>query len=324
MPPAKLRTTTAASASAVRRRAGRCGRGIRSRAVRPGRRAAVAISHRVYRVVTGLGVWPGVSEAPDWARQQANAPYSPPRDPRDYASYLTALIGRYGPSGSFWSEHPELPRLPIRAWQIWNEPHLGFQWTIPSGQDWASGYASLLATAYMAVKQADPGAQVVLAGLANESPGFLKKLEVAGIHGHFDVAAIHPYTRAPGGVLSLVRRFRSVMHRYHDGGRPLWVTELGLPASRGRAHSSNYLQTTDRGMASFLIHAYADLVAAFRSPALRVQRAYWYTWASAYSGNIFNFTGLFRYPAGGSPAAVPAYRAYVHAARRYEGCQKTA
>jgi hypothetical protein len=271
----------------------------------------------------GLGVLPVVIEAPGWARQNAKQQFSPPRDPSDYAAYLTALVGRYGPDGSFWTDHPELPRLPIAAWQIWNEPHLSFQWTVPSGQDWASGYAALLAASYTAVKQADPSSQVVLAGLANASPAYLKRLEQAGVHGHFDVAAIHPYTRVAGGVLSLVRRFRAVMHRYHDGARPVWVTELGLPASRGRVHSSNYLQTTDRGMARFLAGAYADLVHGWRSPATRVDRAYWYTWASRYRGDIFRFTGLFRYRVGGNAAAVPAYRAYVHTARRYEGCAKT-
>ena len=41
---------------------------------------------------------------------------------------MTALIGRYGENGTFWTENPELPQAPVRTWQIWNEPHLRFQW----------------------------------------------------------------------------------------------------------------------------------------------------------------------------------------------------
>jgi hypothetical protein len=49
-----------------------------------------------------------------------------------------------------------------------------------------------------------------------------------------------------------------------------------------------------------------------------VQRAYWYTWASAYkkSQGIFDFTGLERYdPATGKFTATPALRAFRMLAR---------
>lgn len=269
----------------------------------------------------GLGVEPVVILAPDWARQDPQYPFSPPVSAYRYADYLTALIGRYGPSGTFWTEHPGLPRLPIRTWQIWNEPHLPFQWSIPQGKDYAPGYAHLLKIAYRAVKRADPGATVVLAGLANDSPRYLQHLYKAGIGGSFDVAAIHPYTRQARGVVTLVRRFRAVMARNHDSGKRVWVTELGLPASEGKAHSSSALQTTDKGMAKFLSGSYALL--ARNRAALHIARVYWYTWASAYNGDIFRFSGLFRYPGGDSVFAQPAYSSYLSSARHYEGCTKT-
>jgi hypothetical protein len=49
-----------------------------------------------------------------------------------------------------------------------------------------------------------------------------------------------------------------------------------------------------------------------------VQRAYWYTWASAYrkADGIFDFTGLQRFdPASGHFTATPALRAFRTAAR---------
>ena len=257
----------------------------------------------------GLRLLPIVIVAPGWARV-SDATFAPPRRPREYAAYLTALVDRYGPKGMFWNERPELPRLPIRAWQIWNEPHLPFQWTVGPEVDWASGYARLLRAAHRAVKDADPGALVVLAGLTNYSPRYLRDLYQAGVGGDFDVAAIHPFTRKPRNVLELARRFRGVMRGHGDGQSRLWATELGLPAAKGRTNSKSPLQTTDRGMARFLTRTFGLLRRTARDRDAGVTRAYWYTWASSYSGEIFDYSGLFRYRRGGQPAARPALRAY--------------
>ncbi len=256
-----------------------------------------------------LRVLPIVIVAPRWARVSTDT-FAPPRDPSEYAAYLTALVGRYGPSGTFWSEHPELPRLPINAWQIWNEPHLSYQWTVGKDEDWARGYARLLRASYEAVKHADPQAQVVLAGLTNDSPQFLGDLYQAGARGDFDVAAIHPFTRKPRNVLKLVRRFRRVMRNHDDAHRRLWATEVGLPASTGRAGSRSPLQTTDGGMVRFLTKTFRLLRRSARDRKAGVTRAYWYTWASSYSGEIFDYSGLFRYQPGAEPEARPAWRAY--------------
>jgi hypothetical protein len=228
-------------------------------------------------------------------------------------------VARYGAGGSFWSEHPELPKVPIRYWQFWNEPHLPFQWTLPHGQEkrWPQTYAAQLKVFYATVKQADPHAKVVLAGLANLSWQYLSALYRQGVRGNFDVAAIHPYTTKPSGVVRLVGKMRAVMKRHHDAKKPIWITELGLPASRGRVKDKNQLQTTARGMARFLSASYA----AVRKKAPRV---YWYTWASEYKGGIFRFTGLLRFADGSTqPVKQPAYGAYVRTARSMEGCVKT-
>jgi hypothetical protein len=268
--------------------------------------------------VRHIEVFPHVIAAPDWARLTP-APMAPPRDGTLVEPYLRALIARYGPSGSFWTEHPELPRVPIRYWQFWNEPHLPFQWDLPKSREkeWPQTYVAQLKDFYSTVKAADPHAKVVLAGLANMSWTYLGDLYRKGAHGHFDIAAIHPYTTKPSGVVRLVHRFRAVMKRHHDGRKKIWVTELGLPASRGRAHSKNSLQTTPRGMASYLRGSYEGL-------RRLTPRAYWYTWASEYRGDIFRFTGLFRFRSGDTRLRVqPAFRSFVKTARRMEGCVKT-
>jgi len=272
-----------------------------------------------------IRVFPHIIVAPGWNRWEGStAPYAPPAEPQLLGPYMKALIGRYGPRGSFWAENPQLPRLPIRHWQFWNEPHLSYQWTLPTRDVvWSETYSWELGFFYRAVKEADPGAKVVLGGLTNFSWRELDELYLHGIRGNFDIAAIHPYTRRPEGTVELVRRFRAVMRRNRDGAKPVFVTEMGLPASRGRSRSRSKLQTTDRGMAQYLERAYGALVAARRRRATQVARVYWYTWASSYRGDIFNYTGLFRYGGKGTPARRRAVGSYVRTARRLEGCAKT-
>lgn len=276
-----------------------------------------------YAAGRGIELLPVVLEAPRWARENSRSYHSPPRNPRDVADFMALLIGRYGENGSYWAEHPEVVKRPLRTWQIWNEPHLRFQWD--SDRPWAKNYGRMLRVVYKRVKQTDPGATVVLAAMSNTSWEYLDELYRRGrVRGSFDVSAMHPYTRRPDGVVALARRFRTVMRRHGDNRKPLWITELGLPASRGREKSRNVLQTTDEGMADFLTTSLEKLIAYQGSANVRVSRVYWYTWASVYCcGDIFRYTGLRQYdPRDHSLRDKPAYAAFVDSARRHQGCVK--
>jgi hypothetical protein len=171
------------------------------------------------------------------------------------------------------------------------------------------------------IKDADPGAKVVLAGLPNRSYQDLEHLYKAGnIRGSFDVAALHPYTHHDHGVLTIAQRFRAVMKKYGDDKKEMWITELGLPASKGKSDDPSTLQTTNSGMAQFLYWSYKDLMK--NRQTLRVPKVYWYTWASNYKGWIFNYTGLRRYAHKGngeSQSSKPALDTYRKLARHAEG-----
>jgi hypothetical protein len=272
----------------------------------------------------GIDLLPVVIEAPKWARENPRSYQSPPlKDPRYLGRFMVDLIGRYGENGTFWTLHPEIPKRPLRTWQMWNEPHLRFQWD--SDRPWAKDYGRQLRFAYKAIKRADPGATVVMAALSNTSWEFLEELYKKGrVHGYFDVAAMHPYTRRPDGVIALTRRFRTVMRRNGDAKKQLWITELGLPASKGREKSKNVLQTTDEGMADFLTTSMEKLIAYQGSANVRVSRVYWYSWASVYCcGDIFRYTGLRQYdPRDQTLKDKPAMASFVDSARRHEGCVK--
>jgi hypothetical protein len=274
-------------------------------------------------VAHGIDVLPVVILAPTWARQYPNVAHSPPKSFADYTRYLRALIARYGPDGSFWLENPLLAKRPIRQWQIWNEPHLQYQWSIPTGVDYAPGYGKLLRASYKAIKAADPGAKVVLGGISNESWKYLDHMYAkGGIKGAFDVAALHPYTSKPGGIITLAKRFRIILRRHGDGKLPTWITEFGLPASKGRIKSNNKLQTTDEGMAAYVEQAYRLLVKSQSSSLAKVQRVYWYTWASSYCCEQFRYTGLVKYDGKDTVTPMPALEQYMRSAQLYEGCVK--
>jgi hypothetical protein len=267
---------------------------------------------------------PTVMYAPPWARKRADLYNSPPRRPDDYVAYLRALVLRYGPAGSFWTEHPELPRRPLREWQIWNEPQLRYQW---NDDHFEAGYGELLRASYRALKDADRGSLVVLAQLTNDSWNVYDRLYEEGRIGRsFDAVSIAPFTSTAERVVKIVRLVRRAMRRHGDARLPLWVTELGWPASKGRVRSSSPLQTTERGQAALLERAYELLARGRRDRELGVSRAYWYTWASSYDGDvddIFRFAGLQRFD-GAQFTRKRSLAAYTRTARRFEGCAKTA
>jgi hypothetical protein len=165
----------------------------------------------------------------------------------------------------------------IRHWEVWNEPSFG-----PIRLE---DYAALLTSTSAAIKQQDPGAQVIACGGggAGGGPGgdcaepMLKQLPRAV----FDGVSIHPYMTpfdpdagypTPGTSLSAVSiptvwpilRDR-VVHASASPERPpgLWVTELGWPS---RAANS---PLTDATQAAFLLRSfllsrrYASVVAMF-------------------------------------------------------------
>ena len=180
--------------------------------------------------------------------------------------------------------------MPIRDWQIWNEPNLTRYWTT---QPFAKPYVKLLRASRRALRAADPGSRTILAGLPNESWIALRKVYKAGGRGTFDVVALHPYTGRPRNVIKLIEFARREMRRYRDGRKPVWLTELSWPASKGKTGGAPGFVTTERGQASRLKLALKLLVKARKR--LKLQRVIWYTWLSREgSRNSFAWSGLRR------------------------------
>jgi hypothetical protein len=269
-----------------------------------------------------LSVLPVVLYAPDWDA----APHPPNTFPRPartapYAAYARALVLRYGPRGSYWSQHRNVPRRPIRMWQIWNEPNFYSLWpTTP----FAPTYVKLVHAAHAAIKRADPGAKVVLAGLPNLSWKSLAQIyAVRGAGKDFDVVAVHPYTTQPSGVITILQLVRAVMAHHGDAGKPLLATETGWNSSIGRQPSDNYCCQTTRAGQVRDVNAVLPLLASHRQ-RLHLLGFYFYTWATQESTGApsFNFAGLFDYTAGGRFLQKPAFNAFSRGALALERCRR--
>jgi hypothetical protein len=268
----------------------------------------------------GLDVLALIVRSPTWAARHPGQPFSSPRDPADYAVFAKVLVARYGPGGTLWAEHPEVGARPVRAWQVWNEPNLAVYWT---EQPFMRGYARLLGATYAAIKQADPGATVVMAGLANFSWRDLARLFAKGATKlRFDAAAVHPFSGRPSNAVKIVGLNREVLNRNGARRKPIWLTELTWSSAKGKkAKLTKNWETTEAGQALRLRQAYALFVRARR--ALRLERIYWYTWLTVDrdSPNSFDYSGL-RRVRGASTISVPALATFQAAARRLEGCAK--
>jgi hypothetical protein len=108
----------------------------------------------------GVRIIATIANAPSWAAASPCSIVNPDRMD-DYTVFITDIVNRY-----------KQPPYNIRTWEIQNEP----DYTWPNG--WAGGlgcmgyqgkeYAVMLQQAYQAIKSADPGATVLMGGVAHD------------------------------------------------------------------------------------------------------------------------------------------------------------
>jgi hypothetical protein len=205
--------------------------------------------------VSGIRVLPFIAGAPTWAVPQATVAdgsgfaKSPAHLPVSgtagsaWSNLLRGAVARYGPNGTLWAENPQLPKRPIREWQIWNEENFVYFVAKPDPAE----YGKLVKLSATALKDADPGAKVVLGGMfARPKNGiggpskarrkhnfyaakFLEEMYrlTPGIRSRFNAVALHPYTYYFQELSGEVEELRRVMAESHDAGKALAITELG-------------------------------------------------------------------------------------------------
>lgn len=278
----------------------------------------------------GIKVLPFLSGAPEWAVPAKRVPgagglKAPAHLPvsgagrTGWAAFLTAAVARYGPTGSFWSEHPGVPKRPIREWQIWNEPNFKYFIAKPNPTE----YGQLVKISSTALKAADPGAKVILAGLFARPRGartktgkhkslnwyasdFVNKMyrTTPGVKASFNGVALHPYTIHARELPGVIEEFRHYLSLNHDAGKSLWLTELGW--SSGKPSQGNQFAKGPQGQARELRTAFTKL--RNRQAAWRLESVFWFSVDDAPGAcNFCDGSGLF----GSGFKPKPAWYSYV-------------
>lgn len=218
---------------------------------------------------SGLDLLVRIDRQPFWSQEEDWPPLenAPPADLQDFADFCGILAERF--------------RGRIAAYQVWNEPNLSREWggEPPNPAE----YTELLKVCYEAIKESDPQAIVVSAGLAPTGTGlplaipdvdFLSGMYEAGAAKYFDVLGINaPGYKAPPGVspeegeanpdygggrwfvFRHVEDIRQIMTAYGDSDKQVSILELGWTTDRLNPEYA-WHAVTEEQQADYLVRAY--------------------------------------------------------------------
>lgn len=219
-----------------------------------------------------------IDSPPAWAVRPIDDWEDVPFDLEAFATYCGLLASRY--EGQ------------IEGYQIWNEPNLEREWAgnVPN----AAAYVKMLAACAAAIREADPEAIIISAGLSptgtrNHSAlpdeEYLWEMYDAGAAAHFDVLGLH----APGYALPPeataadaetcynstemrwarfrhVEDMRAIMVANGDAHKQIAIMEMGWTTDNRPATESIYswFGVTPNTQANYLVRAYAYAAANWR------------------------------------------------------------
>ena len=226
----------------------------------------------------GITVLPNFHDTPEWiAPDRRRVPIWNGEVIGRWQAFLRQAVTRYGSNGTFWLDHPDIPRRPIRFWQIWNEPNIRY-WAWPVSP---ARYTKLLRISARTIRNVDPTAKIVLAGLYSRPPDgtgisagrYLHRLyRQPGFRNSFDVAAIHPYANNTNRSVRRTFPIRRGMKRHKQRGKQNTGTAQGWGADA----NSSFGQGSLDGQARQLYSAYRQyLILRHR---LRLKSVVWFSW----------------------------------------------
>ena len=205
-----------------------------------------------------IDLLPVVTDAPRWARAYRFAQVPAPRS-RHLARYVGALVDRYGSKGTSGASTRSCPSARCATGRSGTSPTCG---STGMHRPTASG-ATRVATAGCCrpptgrSRSRDRSARVVLAGITQRAWEEIDEMYArGGIKGHFDVAALQIFPQTVRRSVLATRLFRQALRRHGDAGKPIFLTEISWPASKGKTRRIRYLaHETPRSMAFKLARA---------------------------------------------------------------------
>ncbi|MBI3980199.1 MAG: hypothetical protein HY331_18645 [Chloroflexi bacterium] len=223
----------------------------------------------------GVNLLFSVVTAPRWSRPGGtdfNVP-GPPANLQDFANFVGAIAARH--------------KGKVKAYEIWNEQNLWYEWGGTGRRLNAGQYVDLLRRSYAAIKAADPNAIVVSGAptptgvndgdIAYDDVQYLQMMYDAGLKNVSDAIGAHPSgfnnppdddssrnstqtTSFKGHGSFYFRRFEQlydVMRRNGDGNKKLWFTEFGWASSPNPYPEYAYARDNDEGaQARYLVRAF--------------------------------------------------------------------
>ena len=223
------------------------------------------VERRELRIVIRLG------QTPEWARAPGalDARDAPPTNMSRWADFCAAVAERY--------------RERISAYQIWNEPNLSREWG--DNRPDPAGYVDLLAACSGAIREADPKATLISAGLAPTGNygdealpddiyldqmyrhGFQRYIDVVGAHAPgYAAPEIGPDDEEAKQRWFTFRRvedLRKIMLNYGDEARQMAILEFGYTTDQVNP-AYQWFSVTERQQADFLQRAYEYAIANWR------------------------------------------------------------
>ncbi len=216
----------------------------------------------------GLKLLVRLDHPPAWAEAERSpgAAGSLLKDPALLGEFCGAMAERY--------------KGRIAAYEVWNEPNLAREWGGLAPDP--AGYVALLKACYLAIKQADPGAIVISAGMAPTTEDdekampdmkFYQGIYDAGGAPYFDLLGVHapgymnPPERSPDDtqadsfLQSRVWTFRhaedvrALMVANGDADKQIAITEMGWTTDRIHPDYAWYAVTEEQ-QADYLVRAY--------------------------------------------------------------------
>jgi hypothetical protein len=109
----------------------------------------------------------------------------------------------------------------IQAWEVWNEPDIGF-WP-----DLSDRFAGLQKAAYWGLKDGNPNALVLQGSLCRGVSQFERNFFDSGAADYFDIFNWHIYAR-PASYAGVLSGHREVLEQHGIAERAAWLTEAGI------------------------------------------------------------------------------------------------